>query len=193
MQMSSYKGWNVYDYYQWLLEKVEDPIAENHTLLLRDLHNIPFRWSIHMDMYRAKSGINLRADYLEEAGLIGTSDYIFTEYETTECSVLEMIVALAECFSRDVIGTSYKSTAQWFWIMIGNLDLLVAVDEHYSPDYVRDRVKVFIDRAYQRNGVGGMFPLKRPSKDQRGVDIWHQISEWFRENYLDIENDRLIY
>lgn len=193
MHIDAYKGWNIYDYYQWLIAKVEDPIAENHTMLLRDLHNIPFKWSIHMDLYRAKGGVSLRADYMEEMGLTNSSDYIFTEYEDVACSVLEMAIALAECFSRDVIGTSYKSTAQWFWIMMDNLELLVATDDHYLPEYVQDRVEVFIDRTYQRNGVGGMFPLKHPSRDQRDVDLWYQLSEWFKENYWDIGNNRRIY
>ena len=190
--MKKYEGWNVYDYFEWLLEKIDDPVAENHTELLKDLHNIPFRWKLHRDEFRAYDGINLRPMYMKEKG-ITDNGYIFTEYRDTECSMLEMMIALAEYFSYDVIGASYKTTAQWFWSMANNLGLLEATDYNYSPEYVRDKIRVFTDRAYAKNGEGGMFPLKHPSKDQRTVEIWYQLSEWFKENYWENERNEEFY
>lgn len=189
----SYKGWNIYDYYQWLLEKINGPIAEDHTMLLRDLHNMPFKWVLHRDEFRAKDGMELRLDYMEENGLTNTADYIFTEYKDTECSVLEMMIALAEYFSKDVVGSSYRSTAQWFWMMIKNLGLLDMTDYNYSPTLVKRHIDTFIDRTYSRNGEGGMFPLRNPSRDQRTVEIWYQLSEWFKENFWDLNGNDQFY
>lgn len=184
MKTSTYKGWRQYGYFQWLLEKVNAPIAESHTLLLRDLHDIPFTWKVPLDVNRARDGINLRYIYLEE---IGKLDDPYEDFDFTEngigCSVLEMLISLTERFATDVVGVGYKTTAEWFWILMENLDLIRCTDEHYSPDYVRQQVKIFLDRLYDSNGKGGLFPLSHSSKDQRRVEIWYQLSDWFNEKY----------
>lgn len=183
MNNATYKGWRVYDYYQWLIEKVNAPIAEDHTLLLNELHNIPFRWKIERDENRAKDGIDLRYIFLEENGYADRDPYYsFTVDESIDCSVLEMLIALAERFSKDVVGESYINTKEWFWIMIKNLDLLECTDERYSTDYVRQQVSIFLDRKYTKHGDGGMFPLNEVKGDQRKMEIWYQISQWFNEN-----------
>lgn len=184
MKTSAYRGWRQYDYFQWLLEKVNAPIAETHTLLLRDLHNIPFTWTIPMDANRARDGINLRYIYLEEIGMLDDpyEGFDFNE-QGIACSVLEMLISLTDRFASEVIGIGYKTTADWFWILMENLDLLRCTDEKYDSLYVRQQVNFFMNRLYDRNGTGGLFPLKESTKDQRKVEIWYQLSDWFNEHY----------
>jgi hypothetical protein len=40
-----------------------------------------------------------------------------------------------------------------------------------------------VERTYQKNGKGGLFPLKQPAKDQRRVEIWYQMAAYLNENY----------
>ena len=66
--MNNFKGWCIYDYYQWLLEKVNG-YAEpyyNYSLLLHTLHSIEFKWIIKMDENRASDGERLRWIYMDE-------------------------------------------------------------------------------------------------------------------------------
>lgn len=175
MSNEVYKGWRVFDYYQWLIEKINCPLAEDHTLLLNELHDIPFRWSVEHDENRARDGLDLRYIYMEEKG--------YPVDESISCSVLEMLIALAERFSKDVVGERYINTKEWFWIMMDNLDLLRCTDERFSEDYVRQQISIFLDRKYTRHGNGGMFPLNDVKGDQRKMEIWYQISQWFYENY----------
>jgi hypothetical protein len=49
---------------------------------------------------------------------------------------------------------------------------------------ILDRI---IERTYQRNGVGGLFPLKRDKKDQRKVELWYQMNAYLIENYYKNE------
>lgn len=180
--IDQYKGWREYDYYEWLMEKIDCPKAENYTLLLRDLHNIPFTWSVPMDRNRALDGIELRQRYLDEENV---SPYRYDEEELmeTNCSCLEMMIAMAERFCIDVIGEQFRSTKEYFWLMVDNLQLDKATDDNYDPAYVRQQANNMIFRKYGYSGNGGMFPLSSPTKDQRNVELWYQLCEWFEERY----------
>lgn len=177
-----YKGWRLYDYYEWLIEKVNCPKAENYTMLLRDLHDIPFSWSVPMDRNRALDGIELRKRYLDD---VNASPYRYSEVELMEfpCSFLEMMIAMAERFCLDVVGEHFKNTKEYFWLMIENLGLNDSTDDNYDPEYVRQHVDNMIFRKYSYSGSGGLFPLESPTRDQRKVDLWYQLCEWFEERY----------
>ena len=77
------------------------------------------------------------------------------------------------------------NTAVLFWEMIDNLGLIGYDDASYAD--VRNRIRVsdilnnLIRRRYHRNGRGGLFPLKRPSCDQRKVEIWYQMNAYLME------------
>ena len=45
-----------------------------------------------------------------------------------------------------------------------------------------ERLNTFIYREYERNGKGGMFPLKTPSGNQKKVQLWYQLAEYLIEN-----------
>lgn len=170
--------WQKYDYFQWLLEKIECPTAYNHSLLLKDLHHFRFESVIERDENRALDGVDLRYQYIDEENLPddnGVSDM--------PCSVLEMMIGMAERFTYDVIGRSFAGTEFWFWKMIDNLGLTCATDDNYSYAYVEQKVETMLKRSYKRNGLGGLFPLKRDKKDQRNIELWYQLCAWFEENY----------
>ena len=65
--------------------------------------------------------------------------------------------------------------------MIVSLGLGRMIDAKYDRkevDYVIDR---FLKRRYDRDGKGGLFTVKNPDRDMRGVDIWYQMCFYLRE------------
>ena len=62
------------------------------------------------------------------------------------------------------------------------------VDMHNSGEYdnVRNHaiIKRFLERAYNRSGRGGLFPIKRVLKDQRRVEIWYQMMDYISQEGL---------
>lgn len=175
-----FKGWQIFDYYQWLLEKVDGHLEPyyDYSLLLSKLHSMKFTWSIERDSNRANDGILLRKVYMDENNIPD----VF--YQDLPCSVLEMMVGLALRCEIEIMGIAGEdNTAKWFWIMVENLDLMRCDDEHFNGDYVEQQVKIFLNRGYGRNGIGGMFPLKHAKVDQRKLEIWYQMCGFLSENY----------
>lgn len=172
------QGWMLYDYFQWLCEKIWSVEADDHALLLKDLHSIIFTSPIRRDMNRAEDGVSLRRDYILEEGV----PEVYLE-DLGECTVLEMMIALSKRFASDIVGENYASVAFWFWKIIENLDLMKMSDDNYYSSYVKDVITKMCKRQYDKYGNGSMFPVKRSIKDQRYVEIWYQMNGWFEETY----------
>ena len=128
------------------------------------------------DDNRALDGMDLRFEFIDEMGL-DTGDSLWL---MLECSILEMFVAL----SRRVAYQSYGSPDEWFWIMMGNLDLRIHTDNKYSRIVeleVNETLDRINERTYDTNGVGGIFPLVNPERDQRTIELWYQASAYLLE------------
>jgi hypothetical protein len=173
------------EYYEWLcdLVDVKQPGC-GYTLLLRTLHDREFYWSVPNDDNRAFEGKNLRERFCEENGI----EYVF-EYFDDSCSMLELIIGLAHrC--EDIMADQKNSLTmkEWFWRLLSNAGLDSFTDNSYyemncrlgSVDKILNRI---VDRSYQRNGKGGLFPLKGQKKDQRKVELWYQMCAYLLENY----------
>lgn len=155
-----------------LIGAADDP---GYLLLAKDLHDIPFRWILDRDENRAEDGLLLRSDY---DGMFNPSG---------SCSVLEMLIGLAQRVDfelDDCMGASIME--ECFWSMIENLGLDICIDEEYgqtwNTEFVEERVNRFMDRTYDYSGYGGLFPLLNPTRDQREVEIWYQMSAYLREH-----------
>ena len=180
-RLNRIKGWQIYDYYQWILDKIRG-YAEpyfNYSLLLCELHSIEFTYGIMNDENRAIDGVNLRHEYMDEQNVPD----IF--YHDSPCSVLEMMVGLAVRVDREIMRQpGADNSYQWFWMMIDNLDLSRCTDEHFSSEYVRQQIGKWLGREFQRNGVGSPFPLKiKNCQDQRKQTIWAQMCGYLSENF----------
>lgn len=171
------------EYFAWLVNLVE---GYDNTQLLEYLHDIPFRWILPNDENRADDGCALRDRFLYETN--------YTDYDLPEkeCSVLEMLAALANRINDILIDIEdYDDTPRWFWELLENLqidefdDMTLTSTSMY--DIVDDSINTFMDRLYDRNGFGGLFPLKNAKDDQRDIELWYQMSAYLEENYS--END----
>ena len=177
-----YKGWQIYDYYQWLLEKVDGHVEPyyNYSLLLHELHSMPFKWGLEMDENRAIDGVQLRWEYMDE-NLIPDIFY----QDDIPCSVLEMLIGLSIRFYDEVMWDFAGSSVSFiFWAMIENLGLMKSTDEHFDSGYVRQQIDIWLDRNFAKNGAGSPFPIqKRRCRDQRKVTIWDQMCGYFSADF----------
>lgn len=84
-------------------------------------------------------------------------------------------------------GEGDKTYAEYyFWKLIENLGLNKCTDDKWytinGDFFVEDAVCRVNDRLFGADGSGGLFPLRKPSRDQRGVEIWYQMQSWLLEN-----------
>ena len=179
--MGKYRGWQLYDYYQWLLEKIDGHMEPfyNYSLLLHELHSIPFAWSLEWDGNCAVNGEQLRWEYMDEEGI---ADIFYKE--GIPCSVLEMLISLSIRCDNEIMGEAGKSEAgRWFWTMIENLDLMRCSDDHFNAGFVHQQIDIWLSRSFDRRGKGSPFPLKKAIHDQRKVEIWRQMCGYLSENF----------
>jgi hypothetical protein len=126
-------------------------------------------------------GRNLREQFCKEANI----EYVY-EHFNEEVSVLEVLIALAyRCESIMVDQDRNFPMRDWFWKMMENVGLIDYTDDEWSPFTVMEKVNIIIKRQYERNGKGGLFPLKRTKEDQRKVELWYQMNYYLVENYYN--------
>ena len=160
--------------------------------LFETLHEIPFRYSLPMDGNREEDGINLRYRYAEESGY--DERMVASVLDRKPCSVLEMMTALCirceesimDGYSLDRLPRTSTFSEYLFWIMLDNLGLSEMDDMHFDINIVEEAVDRFLDRDYEADGDGGLFILKFPRRDLRGVEIWYQMC-WYLDELLGEE------
>lgn len=166
-------------YFDWLCSKV-GPAALDYEMLLSKLHHVEYAWIVLGDDNRAEDVYDLRLAFFRESFLESHNDIL----DDSRRSVLEVLIA----FSNRASFETDMAPQEWFWIMLTNLSLVKFPDPLYSEEadaVVCSILNTFIWRLYNKNGFGGLFPLERPRRDQRRVEIWYQFSEYLvANNYI---------
>lgn len=175
-------------YFDWLYGQIGTLTDRNplhsHWLLAEQLANKEFKWFIPNDDNREADGKQLRVIYSQTMEPFD-HEAVFDE----PCSMLEMFIALAARVNYEAQGLGIAdSTFEWFWLFMDNLGLRIYTDEAYLnfghdiEKHVDKTVNAFLERRYGRDGVGGLFPLKRATNDQRKTELWYQASAYLLEN-----------
>ena len=169
-------------YFVWLYDQIgsieiTDP-SRTWWRLARQLHQKEFTWIIDKDDNRAEDGRDLRREFLEFEGIEEADQ----DWLDLDCSMFELILALSRHLSYE---DQYEGDpCRWFWELLENLDLEKYNDAaEMSEIDVDDILDTVIFRVYKRNGEGGLFPLDRPKKDQREVELWDQKGAYLLEKY----------
>lgn len=181
-------------YFGWMCWTIEDRSRSPKTYkkLLRRLHEIPFRYSLDMDGNRETDGIELRYRFGDEGGY---EDYLVANYlDDKPCSMLEMMTALCirceesimDGYPLDRLPSIDTFSEFLFGVMLDNLGISNMDDRNFDIDIVDEAVERFLERDYEPNGNGGLFALKRPRRDMRGVEIWYQMC-WYLDEILGEE------
>lgn len=169
-------------YFKWLYGQVGSVKLRNRARtywsLLKQLHQTEFTWIIPKDENRAEDGRELRYEFLQDMRVECEDSWL-----DLGCSMLELLVALSRRFAFIVDG----NPAEWFWHLIGNLDLADYTDREFDSDPDGHHIRVarvlnrVINREYRRNGEGGLFPLRYPEYNQRQIEIWYQMHAYILE------------
>lgn len=169
-------------YLIWLYAQVASPRLKNPTRtywsLTRQMLTTPYVWFVPNDDNRVSDGI-----YLREEFALSLPDYVDIDGDwfELECSVLELIIGL----SRRLSFESEGEPREWFWHLLENLGITPAcADAHYNHEIegmIGEALDRIIWRTYRYNGQGGLFPLARPSSDQRQVELWYQMNAYLLE------------
>lgn len=163
-------------YLNWLYSKVEptDP-THSYWKLMMLLFRTRFEWFVDHDGNRARDGQSLRRQFIFDNEVAKPDDAWFK----IECSMLEMLVALAERMSLQM-DHSIQNT---FWRILTNAGLLPYRDENFVEEDVNDILATILDRRYEPNGQGGLFPLRASDQDQRNVELIYQMYAYIMEIY----------
>lgn len=172
-------------YFAWLYRLVDDSnsvrASRSHWALLQQLHATPFRWSVANDDNRNEDGKDLRKAFLQEFSIYEPDH----QWLDLDASMLEMLIALSQRAAYESSG----EPAEWFWKMMQNLELDRYTDSVFNghiADEVEDKLEMLLFRDYNPDGVGGLFPLRNPSADQRRIELWYQLSAYLLEGeYVD--------
>ncbi len=164
------------EYFNWLRAKVLPTNTNTYYDLMRILYTTEFVWFISGDRNRKEDGLELRCYFLNE-----TRREKDLTWWNEPCSVLEFLIALAQraSFQTDI------PARDWFWTFLTNLEL----DEFRQvsssdQSIVEEILYTFVQRMYEPNGRGGIFPMQYTENDQREIEIWYQLAEYIDDQGL---------
>ena len=171
-------------YFDWLCIKIgvdyRNP-KRNYGQMMALLHGINYIPCMELDENRGVDGIQLRVDFMNIHGEYGSSTH------RGPCTMLEFLIALAAKMNF-LIGEDEdpRRTEWYFWKLIRNVGLRKYTDDYWDEChgefFVEDAVDRILNRKYEANGYGGLFPLRHPTQDQRCTEIWNQMHAWLGEN-----------
>lgn len=163
-------------YFTWLIKQTKCRTVNfnDYIKLLTTLHHTEFYSVIPMDQNREEDGYELRFRYY------GVDDRGFP------CSVLEMMIALANRMETDIMADSDfgNRSGEWFWKMIFSLGLGGMSDRCFDQEETDFILNRFLERKYEPNGRGGLFTIKRPDINMRKAEIWYQMNWYLTETQL---------
>lgn len=171
------------DYFEWLWNFTKCRGHSQNRKIITLLHNIEFRYSIPMDANREEDGIDLRYRFMTEVGIPKNYQEVYG-YLDGPCSVLEMMIALAIRCEESIMDDPDigDRTSEWFWLMMKNLGLDYMSDRKFDRNIAEEKISIFLDRRYKRNGEGGLFVVNG-RRDLRKVEIWYQMC-WYLDTIM---------
>lgn len=166
-------------YLKWLYAQVASvkvrTINRTWWALFHQMYSTEFIWFVPNDDNRVEDGRDLRMEFLREVQPLDVEE----SWMNLGCSVLEMLIGVARRLSFQADGP----VDAWFWHIMNNVGLAKYTDAvqpfHQEVEEILDRL---IWRQYEPDGKGGLFPLRRPEKDQRKIEIWYQLCAYVNEN-----------
>lgn len=170
------------DYYRWLLNKVHWREYGSYERVLYRLFKTEFYWILPRDRNRADDGLELREDFAMEAGY---PLFFWRGYLPDYCTVLEMMVALAQACEERIMGDPLVGdrTHIWFWTMMNKLRLDEFTDRRFDQELVDSAIETFLKREYSPNGDGSLFGVLKCREDLRDVELWYQLNYYLSEYY----------
>lgn len=181
-------------YFKWMCSIAfpDEHIRSHYYKALILLNNIDFVYLLDLDENRFLDGLNLR--YHFSYGSKIPFEYVSEQLSDKNCSVLEMMIALAlRCEDSIMSNSNYGDrTSEWFWKMFSNLGLDKYPDHIWNDSIEQiatDIIIRFLNRDYEPDGRGSLFIFNNPSVDMRTIEIWDQMCLYMSEI---VKNDSII-
>lgn len=172
------------EYVNWLIGFVcSGSQRDLYHSLFNSLMDYEFYPIVDHDSNRCTDGLLLRDQFAE---LNNIPAHFWEGTLANTCSVLEMMVALAISWDRDLMYDPLvgNRTGKWFWEMLNNMGIAEETDLDFNYDYVDECLRALVERNFSYDGVGGLFPLHEPPCDQRTCELWYQLNYYVMENYF---------
>lgn len=174
--MGNAREWEEYE--RWLETIVASRSKHNGDGIPFFLFHNEFTFRMSRDRNRAEDGVALRRKYLN-----APRNPELPGWQTEPCTVLEMLIALAIRVDNEYIGDPNRpNPGAFFWEMVENLRLIPILSA-YGMRENRKKLRKWLDRGFEYNGFGSIFPLHQPRNDQREIEIWDQMNAYLFENY----------
>ena len=194
-----------YSYFLFLCDLVEmngadharsrSPNTDDKTyfMLALKMHTTRFKAYIPNDDNRIGDARKLRVWFAQIHSAFDNYDAIDTE----GCSMLEMMIALAQRIDRDVMMgiDDPDRSIKWFWEMMDNCGLSTYTDDKFNEfhsdnrantdDMVTQTLTCINDRTYDYKGFGGLFPLDNAVGNAPEMELWMQMQAYFMEKYIN--------
>ena len=164
-------------YFKWLIESIDPKhmIGNGYQPVFEMLFDTDYRWTKRFpdDENRARDGLALRERFAEIKGV----DVSEIGLSGKPCSCLEMLVALATRIEFEILSMpGDENVPKWFWRFMDGLGLLPTNPMIKDPNYVSERLNIWLDRKYERDGSGGIFVIDNHYFDMRKMTIWKQMT-----------------
>lgn len=175
-----YNSVEYFTYFHWLKSILPFPGYEHYDLLIEKLFCIEFYSILKRDENRMDDGLCLRNDFKFYR------DHLDIDFPYRPVSVLEVLIALSGRMDGGVgisVVNNRLESASWFWTFIENLGLDKYDNKNFDEVDVEKICHIFIEREYDFDGFGGLFPLKHPTIDQRKIEIWEQAQAYLTEKF----------
>ena len=171
-------------YFNWLCILIgidHRTSGRNYGKLAMDLHSMEFRAKLPADKNRGMDGMQLRVEFMQKYGEFGSST------NRGACTMLEFFIALSRRMSFLMNGNDNNHRSEYyFWVMMDNLGLMKLTDDKWDylngDFFTEEAVWRVLNRAFEADGSGGIFPLIYPQDDQRYVEFWYQMQSWIGEH-----------
>lgn len=162
-------------YFNWLYNLVADPQGRTtYWKLLKILYTKECIWLVPNDDNRLDDGRYLRYEFADSLDLVDVDP----EWMQLECCFFELLIGLSRRLS--FLGEGEPST--WFWHMLANLGIHFHDRQRFRQDDVEGVLDNVLQRRYEYDGTGGLFPLKHPRGDQKAVELWSQLNAYLLEH-----------
>lgn len=171
-------------YFNWLIHMISptenDAYYYNHIELLKTLYFTNYIPDNYLDKNRYEDGLVFRTRFAED---INADENDVYRYLDEPCSLLEMMVALANRCEDTIMSDPDKGNRTYIWFneMLSSLDVINQTNNIFNLDYVEKRIDIFLNKQYDSNGHGGLFTVTETSIDMRTKDIWYQMQAFLCE------------